>query len=531
VKSWKKNSLEVERAASPFSNQPAAGSTSSVRGCTLDRRCGIIIPAGTKIKILNGGKTMKFYKNTFIKTTITYLTTMIFLCLSAQNFLIAKAYAAEGGEEHLQKGIQLYQDAFFDEAVKELKAAIQRGLTEKGSRAKAYEYLAFCTFAQGDQTSAKKYFKQAIKANVSLKPDEDIYSPPMLKLFNEAKTDIPIITGLKIEPREFYPLKGEDTTIAYNLSQDADVCFLIGKTKTSGIFWEASGSRLFGLNKILWNGKDAKDNLIRSGDYLYSLTSSTRNDDFLQSLRVRVSLDAPYGMDLKERISSYTGRKDRRYTTSIPGMPKKSLLADEDIKRHHKWKKHITEIPGAPKKLEEKSVKKFNTGCFMASSFWALIPSWAAYDLSKKPITGEYVKNDEGKVVSYDTKDHRDEDVKEWTTVAIAIVVGGLLLAAIFKDTTKVSIPENIAYNKRVNAEIAKRNAQIDVENAELLKQENEAIKQHNVQVDKEITKRSSEADTYNAETKRLIEQKNKQIDEENQKIKDTVKIVQEVIE
>jgi len=106
--------------------------------------------------------------------------------LSAQAiFLESLAFAEESGKELLKSGIDLYKKADFDEAILNLRKALDLGLNTE-EKVEAYKYLAFCYLAKAQMEEVKAELQQLLKLQPDYQLREEV-SPKVRDAFEKAK--------------------------------------------------------------------------------------------------------------------------------------------------------------------------------------------------------------------------------------------------------------------------------------------------------------------------------------------------------
>jgi Tfp pilus assembly protein PilF len=94
-------------------------------------------------------------------------------------------------ESALRRGIDSYEDAEYELAVREIRSALDRGLGSRADQAKAYKYLAFIACASDRLESCHAQFRNALEIdpNFDLAPAEaghPIWGP----VFREARLEV-----------------------------------------------------------------------------------------------------------------------------------------------------------------------------------------------------------------------------------------------------------------------------------------------------------------------------------------------------
>jgi len=84
-----------------------------------------------------------------------------------------------------------YNSGEYENAIDELENALQYlKQLEQGDQVEAYKYLAFSYVAFGDNEKAKVQFKKALMLKPDLELDPAIVSPKIIKVFEEAKSEM-----------------------------------------------------------------------------------------------------------------------------------------------------------------------------------------------------------------------------------------------------------------------------------------------------------------------------------------------------
>ena len=109
----------------------------------------------------------------------------------------AQQVSADSLELMLERAKTFYNSGEYEHAISELEKALQYlKQLEQGDQVEAYKYLAFSYVAFGDKAKAKEQFKKALVLEPSLTLDPATVSPKIIKVFEEAKSE------MKIAPTE-----------------------------------------------------------------------------------------------------------------------------------------------------------------------------------------------------------------------------------------------------------------------------------------------------------------------------------------
>jgi curli biogenesis system outer membrane secretion channel CsgG len=211
--------------------------------------------------------------------------------------------------------------------------------------------------------------------------------------------------------------------------------------------------------------------------------------------------------EYKERVTALPGRTKKERVTSIPGKSFKEHVSS--IPEKPKMER-IDSIPGKGKKPEAEVVKKFKFLGGTSPDFYPPQSSTGYY------LGGIFLVI--GLVMGLLAMVLWTPDINVFIPVSgdpvAALVVGSLFsiagvwaiweaISADFQDE-HVPIPENIEYNRQIDAEIVRRNEEID---------------RYNAEVDEEIAAKNREIDAYNESLRREIEAENMAIDAYNAQI------------
>lgn len=118
---------------------------------------------------------------------------------------LGPGYAQEVPEDSLVRMLEAaktyYNSGEYENAINELENALQYlKQLEQGDQVEAYKYLAFSYVAFGDNAKAKEQFKKALILNPGLELDPAVVSPKIIKVFEEAKSEMASVTPPVIEP-------------------------------------------------------------------------------------------------------------------------------------------------------------------------------------------------------------------------------------------------------------------------------------------------------------------------------------------
>ena len=126
----------------------------------------------------------------------------------------AQQVSADSLELMLERAKTFYDNGEYEHAISELEKALQYlKQLEQGDQVEAYKYLAFSYVAFGDKVKAKEQFKKALALEPNLTLDPATVSPKIIKVFEEAKSEMEIApTEPQVkEPAE--PEKIEENTL------------------------------------------------------------------------------------------------------------------------------------------------------------------------------------------------------------------------------------------------------------------------------------------------------------------------------
>ena len=108
---------------------------------------------------------------------------------------------AASGPELLQKGVEHYEYAEFEQAARTLQQALAAPGLTPALRAKANAYLGLVELVQGREQGALKFFSAAKAADPGFKPDQRRFPPRAQKLFQQA-TAAPPAAAPPPKPKE-----------------------------------------------------------------------------------------------------------------------------------------------------------------------------------------------------------------------------------------------------------------------------------------------------------------------------------------
>ncbi len=127
----------------------------------------------------------------------------------------AQQVSADSLELMLERAKTFYDNGEYEHAISELEKALQYlKQLEEGDQVEAYKYLAFSYVAFGDKAKAKEQFKKALVLEPSLTLDPATVSPKIIKVFDEAKSEMPTVlpTTPVVEPAKPPVAKQEVST-------------------------------------------------------------------------------------------------------------------------------------------------------------------------------------------------------------------------------------------------------------------------------------------------------------------------------
>jgi tetratricopeptide (TPR) repeat protein len=124
----------------------------------------------------------------------------VFLCC-AMGLAVAQEVHGDSLVRMLEAAKIYYNSGEYENAISELENALQYlKQLEQGDQVEAYKYLAFSYVAFGNNAKAKEQFKKALILNPDLELDPAVVSPKIIKVFEEAKSEMARETPPVIEP-------------------------------------------------------------------------------------------------------------------------------------------------------------------------------------------------------------------------------------------------------------------------------------------------------------------------------------------
>lgn len=119
----------------------------------------------------------------------------IILCAVFVGFSFSQQVSGDSLLKMLERAKLYYNNGEYENAIKQLESALlylkQLNQTEQ---VEAYKYLAFSYVAFGDKEKAKEQFKKALLLDPKLELDPATVSPKIIKVFEEAKAEIALVT-------------------------------------------------------------------------------------------------------------------------------------------------------------------------------------------------------------------------------------------------------------------------------------------------------------------------------------------------
>ncbi|MCK4250744.1 tetratricopeptide repeat protein [candidate division WOR-3 bacterium] len=141
-----------------------------------------------------------------------YIVLFILIML---NVSIAQQVSEDSLDLMLVRAKTFYNSGEYEHAISELEKALQYlKQLEKGDQVEAYKYLGFSYVAFGDKAKAKEQFKKALVLKPNLTLDPAIVSPKIIKIFEEAKAELPTVPFITpvVEPTKPSVAKQEVST-------------------------------------------------------------------------------------------------------------------------------------------------------------------------------------------------------------------------------------------------------------------------------------------------------------------------------
>ena len=90
----------------------------------------------------------------------------------------------ESAQSHLEKGLEYYDNLYYEKAIPKLKEALRIGLTEKDDQIKAHKFLALAYIVEAQSEEAKIHFQQILRIDPKFRLDPNL-SPKFLPIFDE----------------------------------------------------------------------------------------------------------------------------------------------------------------------------------------------------------------------------------------------------------------------------------------------------------------------------------------------------------
>jgi len=107
------------------------------------------------------------------------------LILALLMMLAAFAYGDKEASQHLQKGTQLLDELFVDEAISELQTALKLGLSSQEEKVLCYSHLAKAYITRGENEKAIDCFSSLLRIRRDYRPVN--VSPKVMSVFEEAR--------------------------------------------------------------------------------------------------------------------------------------------------------------------------------------------------------------------------------------------------------------------------------------------------------------------------------------------------------
>ena len=135
------------------------------------------------------------------------------------------------------------------------------------------------------------------------------------KIYAESLT----FSGLRCKTPEFKPYL-EKGKFSYFLNQPATVTAEI-QDKDFSLIRKLQFMKMekAGENVILWDGKDDKNDFIKSGEYVLSVRAVGDSASAVAaSMEMKIAFNAPKGTVLKEHVSQIEGKEKKEYPNEVP---------------------------------------------------------------------------------------------------------------------------------------------------------------------------------------------------------------------
>jgi hypothetical protein len=109
----------------------------------------------------------------------------LFFILAFSVMLTVFAHGDEEASQHLQRGIQLLDELFIDEAISELETALSLGLSSQEEKVRCYSHLAKAYITRGEDGKAVGCFLSLLRIRRGYRPIN--VSPKVMAIFEKAR--------------------------------------------------------------------------------------------------------------------------------------------------------------------------------------------------------------------------------------------------------------------------------------------------------------------------------------------------------
>jgi hypothetical protein len=249
-----------------------------------------------------------------MKKTVSWILVVMF-CLYGTNFNVLAGET--DGKMLLKKGIDYFNNAYFEVAIKTLTESISQKLPDT-EKVQGLWYIALSQIALNRNMEAKKQMKEIIKIDPAFVLKQGEYPADIENLFKEVKDNFPIISELKSLPEEFYPYQGNQPYLSFYMSVPDSIKISIGTSyynmKDTRQDFTASGEQTYKWN---WT-----DDALNAKKISLTMTPEKNGDEYWVKKEINLAVQMPHDLTYESNGFSISGR---RFLEEYKTVPKKKL--------------------------------------------------------------------------------------------------------------------------------------------------------------------------------------------------------------
>jgi tetratricopeptide (TPR) repeat protein len=251
---------------------------------------------------------------TAMRKAISWFLVVMFCFYGTNLNLLARE---TNGKILLKKGIDYFNNAYFEVAIKTLTESISQKLSDT-EKAQGLWYIALSQIALNRSSEAKRQMKKIVKIDPAFVLKQGEYPTDIENLFKEVKANFPIISELKALPAEFFPYRGNQPYFSFYVSVPDNIKISMGtgyyNMKDTRQDFTASGEQTY-----KW---DWTDNAINAKKISLTMTPEKNGDEYWVKKEINLVVQMPPDLTYESNGFSISGR---RFLEEYKTVPKKKL--------------------------------------------------------------------------------------------------------------------------------------------------------------------------------------------------------------